>query len=308
METHANAMQDFNDLVYFAHVVDHRGFAPAARALGVPKSRLSRRIAALEERLGVRLIQRSTRRFSVTDVGESCYRHCKAMLLEAQAAQEAVEQASGEPRGTVRISCPIALLHARVAAMLVEFMAANPKVEVHLAGLNRPVDLVAEGYDIAIRARTPPLEDSSLAMRALAQRDWYLVASPAFCEQHPLPAVPADLERLPSLGGSLAARDHRWELVGPDGATATIPYRPRLISDDMHTLRAAAVAGLGVVQLPAMLLGDELRSGQLLRLLPGWCSKGALVHAVFPSRRGLLPSVRALIDFLARKFDELAED
>lgn len=301
-------MQDLNDLVYFAHVVDHRGFAPAARALAVPKSKLSRRIAALEERLGVRLIQRSTRRFSVTDVGETYYRHCKAMLVEAQAAQEAVEQASGEARGIVRVSCPIALLHARVAAMLVEFMALNPKVEVHLLGVNRPVDLVAEGYDIAIRARTPPLEDSSLALRELGQRDHVLVASPAFCKDHPLPAVPADLDRLPSLGDSLAERDHRWHLTGPGGATATIAYRPRLVSDDMHTLRAAAVAGLGVVQLPAMLLGDELRSGRLVRLLPEWSSKGAVVHAVFPSRRGLLPSVRALIDFLARKFDELAED
>lgn len=301
-------MQDLNDLVYFAQVVDHRGFAPAARALAVPKSKLSRRIAGLEDRLGVRLLQRSTRRFSVTDVGETFYRHCKAMLVEAQAAQEAVEQASGEPRGIVRISCPIALLHARVAAMVVEFMALNPKVEIHLKGSNRPVDLVAEGYDIAIRARTPPLEDSSLAMRQLAQRDWYLVASPSFCESHPLPAVPADLDQLPSLGDSLSERDHRWHLVGPGGATATIGYRPRLVSDDMHLLRAAAVAGQGVVQLPAMLLGDELRSGRLVRLLPDWCSKGAVVHAVFPSRRGLLPSVRALIDFLVRKFEEDPQD
>lgn len=301
-------MQDLNDFVYFAHVVDHRGFAPAARALAVPKSKLSRRVAALEVRLGVRLLQRSTRRFSVTEVGESFYRHCKAMLLEAQAAQEAVEQASGEPRGIVRISCPIALLHASVAAMVVEFMAMNPKVEVHLMGVNRPVDLVAEGVDIAIRARVPPLEDSSLAMRELAQRDWFLVASPAFCERHPLPAVPGDLDALPSLGDKLSDRDHRWQLVGPGGATATIGYRPRLVSDDLFLLRAAAVAGLGIVQLPAMLLGDELRSGRLVRLLPEWSSKGAVVHAVFPSRRGLLPSVRALIDFLVRKFDELAEE
>lgn len=301
-------MQDLNDLKYFAHVVDHGGFAPAARALGLPKSKLSRRVAQLEDRLGVRLIQRSTRRFSVTDIGSHYYRHCKAMLVEAQAAEDAVEQVSGAPRGVVRMSCPVALLHARVAAMVVEFMAQNPQVEVHLAGLNRPVDLVAEGYDIAIRARVPPLEDSSLVMRELAQRDWVLVASPAFCKQHPLPAVPADLDRLPSLGVGLGEREHRWQLIGPEGVTAAIAYRPRLVSDDMHSLRAAAVAGLGVVQLPAMVLGDELRSGQLVRLLPGWCSKGAVVHAVFPSRRGLLPAVRGLIDFLAQRFAELPEE
>ncbi len=302
------AEQDLNDLVYFAHVVDHRGFAPAARALGVPKSKLSRRIAQLEERLGVRLLQRSTRRFSVTEVGESYYRHCKAIIVEAQAAQESIAQVTGEPRGIVRLSCPIALLHARVAAMLVEFMAANPHVEIHLHATNRRVDLVAEAIDIAIRARTPPLEDSSLVMRELAQRDWYLVASPSLCARYPEPAVPADLDKLPSLGDRSLDREHHWHLVGPDGATATIAHRPRLVTDDMFSLRAAAVAGLGVVQLPAMILGDELRKGSLLRVLPQWCSKGAVVHVVFPSRRGLLPAVRALIDFLARKFEELPDE
>ncbi|MFO1218025.1 MAG: LysR family transcriptional regulator [Burkholderiaceae bacterium] len=301
-------MQDLNDLVYFAHVVDHRGFAPAARALAVPKSKLSRRIALLEERLGVRLIQRSTRRFSVTEVGESYYRHCKAIIVEAQAAQESIAQATAEPQGVVRISCPIALLHGRVAAMLVEFMQLHPRVEIHLEATNRRVDVVAEGFDIAIRARTPPLEDSSLVMRELAQRDLYLVASPQMCTQHPQPVVPADLEHLPSLGSGPAERGHVWQLVGPDGAVADIPHRPRLVTDDMHALLAAAVAGLGVVQLPAMMMGEELRSGRLVKLLPQWCSKGAVVHAVFPSRRGLLPSVRALIDFLAQRFAEIPDD
>lgn len=301
-------MQDLNDLVYFAHVVDHRGFAPAARAMAVPKSKLSRRIALLEDRLGVRLIQRSTRRFSVTEVGENFYRHCKAIIVEAQAAQESIDHVTTEPQGIVRISCPVALLHARVASMLVEFMQLYPRVEIQLKSINRRVDVVAEGYDIAIRARTPPLEDSSLVMRELAQRDWYLVASPALCERYPVPQVPADLEKLPSLGDGPADREHTWQLVGPDGAAADIAHRPRLITDDMHALLAAAVAGLGVVQLPAMVMGDELRSGRLVRLLPLWCSRGAVIHAVFPSRRGLLPSVRALIDFLARKFAEIPED
>lgn len=236
------------------------------------------------------------------------YRHCKAMLVEAQAAQEAVEQVSGEPRGVVRMSCPIALLHARVAVMVVEFMALNPSVEIQLKGLNRPVDLVAEGYDIAIRARTPPLEDSSLVMRELAQRDWYLVASPDFCRRHPLPTVPADLDGLPSLGDGFGDREHQWHLNGPDEVTATVAPRLRLVSDDMYSLSAAAVAGLGVVQLPAMVMVDELRNGQLVRLLPDWCSKGAVVHAVFPSRRGLLPAVRGLIDFLATRFGELPDE
>ncbi len=301
-------MQDLNDLVYFAHVVDHRGFAPASRVLAVPKSKLSRRVAMLEARLGVRLIQRSTRRFSVTEVGESYYRHCKAIIVEAQAAQESIDQATAEPQGIVRISCPVALLHAQVAAMLVEFMQLHPRVAIHLESTNRRVDVVAEGYDIAIRARTPPLEDSSLVMRELAQRDWYLVASPELCGRFAMPTVPADLEQLPTLGDGPVDGAHVWQLVGPNGAVADIPHRPRLITDDMYALRAAAVAGLGVVQLPAMLMAHELSSGQLVKLLPQWCTKGAVIHAVFPSRRGLLPSVRALIDFLAGRFAMLADD
>ena len=284
------------------------GASPPLRALGVPKSKLSRRVASLEDRLGVRLIQRSTRRFSVTDIGESYYRHCKAIIVEAQAAQESIDHASTEPQGIVRISCPVALLHARVAAMLVEFMQLYPRVEIQLEALNRRVDVVAEGYDIAIRARAPPLEDSSLVMCELAQRDWYLVAGPKLCERYPVPALPADLETLPSLGDGPADREHVWQLVGPDGAVAAIPHRPRLVTDDMFALLTAAVAGLGVVQLPAMVMGEELRSGRLVRLLPQWGSKGAVIHAVFPSRRGLLPSVRALIDFLVNRFDAIPED
>lgn len=299
--------QDLNDLLYFVHVVDQRGFAPAARALGLPKSKLSRRVAQLEDQLGVRLLHRSTRSFSVTDVGERFYLHCKAVIREVQAAHASIEQAKGEPSGIVRLSCPVALLHARVAAMLVEFMELNPRVEIHLSGVNRPVDVVAEGYDVAIRVRRPPLEDSSLVMRELAQRDWYLVASPRLCERYPKTAVPTDLAQLPSLGFDTGDREHQWRLVGPEGETAAVTHQPRMVTDDMYSLRAAAVAGLGAVQLPAMVLGGELDEGSLVRLLPDWRAMGAVVHAVFPSRRGLSPAVRSLIDFLAFKFEGLAE-
>ncbi len=170
---------DLNDLYYFAQVVDHQGFAPAGRVLGIPKSKLSRRVAMLEERLGVRLIQRSTRRFSVTELGQTYYAHCKAMLVEAEAAESAIEQTRAEPSGLVRMSCPVALLHARVGDMIADFMAANPKVIVHLEATNRRVDVVAEGIDLAVRVRVPPLEDSDLVMRVLAERAWCFVASPA---------------------------------------------------------------------------------------------------------------------------------
>lgn len=209
--------QDLNDLLFFAHVVDHRGFAPAGRALGLPKSKLSRRIGLLEERLGVRLIQRSTRRFSVTEIGDTYYRHCKAMLVEAEAAQEAIDLSSAQPQGIVRISCPVALLQAQVSAMLADFLVHNPKVVVHLEDTNRRVDVIAEGVDIAIRARTPPLEDSGLVLRVLAERTWCLVASPALLDRHSLPKLPTDLAGLPSLDFGPPRREHVWRLDGPEG-------------------------------------------------------------------------------------------
>jgi DNA-binding transcriptional LysR family regulator len=297
-------MEDLNDLYYFAQVVDHGGFAAASRAVGLPKSTLSRRISALEERLGTRLLQRSTRQFSVTDVGRTFYAHCKAMLVEAEAAQDAIALSQSEPRGTVRVSCPIALLQTNVGAMVADFLAENPHVEIELHALNRPVDVIGEGFDIAIRVRRPPLEDSDLVLRVFSERRQCLVASPALVESLGAPEAPPDLARFPSLGRG-AVRDDRWELVGPAGATATIGHRPRLATEDMVALRTAACRGVGVVHLPLMMVRDELRSRELVMLLRDWAPRAEVVHAVMPSRRCVLPAVRALVEFLTLRFRQL---
>jgi DNA-binding transcriptional LysR family regulator len=301
-------VQDLNDLYYFVQVVDHGGFAPAGRALSLPKSKLSRRIAALEARLGVRLIQRSTRSFSVTDIGQNFYAHCKAMLVEAEAAEEAIEITRAEPCGIVRMTCPVALLDAIVGRMLADFMARYPRVEVHLEATNRRVDVVAEAVDIAIRVRPPPLQDSDLVMRVFGERRQCLVAGPALFDRHDMPKVPADLSRLPSLAHGSPQSEHAWDLYGPDNARARIRHQPRLITGDMTALRDAAVAGVGVVQLPNMIVRPSLERGELRRLLPGWSPRADIAHAVFASRRGLLPAVRELIDFLAERFAGLDDD
>ena len=281
-------MDDLNDLYYFAHVVEHGGFAAAGRALNMPKSKLSRRIALLEERLGVRLLQRSPRHFSVTELGQEYQRHCQAMLVEAQAAREAIERTRSEPQGLVRMSCPTTLLQYRVADLLSRFMLEYPKVQVQLEATNRRVDVLGEGLDLALRVRFPPLESSDLVMRVLADSPQRLVASPEFMRGRELPLLLADLSGLPSL-------------EGPAGATAEVRHRPRLISDDMSALRRAALHGVGVVQLPCMVVERDLAAGRLLDIIPHWAPRGGVVHAVFPSRRGLLPSVRSLIDFLAER-------
>jgi DNA-binding transcriptional LysR family regulator len=300
-------MHDLNDLYYFAQVVEHGGFAPAGRALGEPKSKLSRRVALLEERLGVRLIQRSSRNFAVTEIGRIYHAHCKAMLVEAEAAQEAIDATRSEPRGIVRLSCPTTLLDARVGAMVAAFLAANPRVEIHLDATNRRVDVVAEAVDVAIRVRPPPLEDTDLVMRVLAQRLQCLVASPALLARQ-APRTPADLVGLPSLDLGVPQNEHVWNLAGPDGAHAAVRHRPRLITRGMLTLRAAALAGVGVAQLPRMIVSEHFARGELVHVLPDWAPRPEIIHAVFASRRGLLPSVRALIDFLAARFAELDED
>ncbi|GMV59087.1 LysR family transcriptional regulator [Betaproteobacteria bacterium PRO7] len=297
-------MYDLNDLYFFAQVVDHRGFAPAGRALGVPKSKLSRRIALLEERLGVRLIQRSTRRFAVTDIGERFYRHCKAMLVEAEAAQEAIETMRAEPQGIVRLACPVALLQYQVGAMLAQFLVRCPRVKLQLEATNRRVDVIGESFDLALRVRFPPLEDSELVMKVLGESPQCLVAGPALLARHGVPQVPADLHALPSLDLARGDGEHAWRLGGPDGADATVHHEPRLVTDDMAALRAAALAGVGAVQLPTMVVRDDVERGALIRLLPRWRLRSGIVHAVFPSRRGLLPSVRELIDFLAARYAE----
>jgi len=292
-------MPDLNDLYYFVQVVDHAGFAAAGRALGLPRSKLSRRIALLEDRLGVRLVQRSTRRFFVTEIGRDYYGHCLAMLIEAEAAQAVVDEARSEPRGIVRVACPTALLGFQFGELIARFMIANPGVEVHLESTNRRVDLIGEGFDVAIRVRFPPFEPSELVMRRLDDSSQCLVASPALLADREPPQAPADLNGWPSLDLARPSRDHAWSLRHADGATALVPHAPRLVTDDMAVLREAALRGVGVVQLPTIMIWPDEQAGRLVRILEPWTPRSGVIQAVFPSRRGLLPSVRALVDFLA---------
>lgn len=290
-------MQDLNDLYYFVAVVDHGGFSPAARALGVQKSRLSRRVLHLEERLGVRLLNRSSRRFSVTEIGRAFYERCVAVLVEAEAAEQVVAEVKAEPRGVVRVSCPTGLLSFQFSELVARFMMKNPGIQVHLEGTNRRVDVIAEGLDLAIRVRFPPLEPTDLVMKRLDESYQCLVAAPDLVRS-PL-KLPVDLQNFPSFDLGRPRQEHSWQLHHANGDVATIPHSPRLVTDDMSVLRHAAIAGAGVVQLPTIFISKDIKAGRLIHVLPDWRPQAGIVHAVFPSRRGLLPSVRALVDFLA---------
>ncbi|HBS7945014.1 TPA: LysR family transcriptional regulator [Klebsiella pneumoniae] len=301
-------MQDLNDFAWFVQVVDHGGFAAAGRALDQPKSKLSHRIAQLEERLGVRLIQRTTRQFAVTEVGQTFYQHCKAMLIEAEAAQQAVETLRAEPRGSVRITCPVTLLHVHIGPMLARFMARYPWVTLHLEATNRRVDVVGEGIDVAIRVRPRPIEDSDLVMRVLADRGHRLVASTDLISRLGRPQAPSELSAWPGLSLGANKHQHKWQLTGPGGARAEVYFTPRMVTTDMLALREAAMAGVGVVQLPLLMVRDQLASGELEVVLDEWQPRREVIHAVFASRRGLLPSVRALVDYLSEEYQRMEED
>lgn len=296
-------MQDLNDLYYFVQVVDRGGFAAAGRVLGIQKSKLSRRIALLEERLGVRLLQRSTRRFSVTEIGQEYYERCVAVLVEAEAAQSVIERARSEPQGVIRMACPTALVNFQFGELIARFMLENPRVEIHLESTNRRVDVIGEGFDIAIRVRFPPLEHTELVMRRLDESTQCLVASPSLLEGKKHPESPADLHGWPSLDLGPPHRDHSWSLEHGDGSIAIVPHSPRLVTDDMAALREAAIKGVGIVQLPTMMIWQDVQAGRLAHVLPQWIPKSGIIHAVFPSRRGLLPSIRALVDFLVSQCD-----
>jgi DNA-binding transcriptional LysR family regulator len=292
-------MQDLNDMLYFVEVVDRGGFAAAGRHLGLPKSRLSRRVAELETRLGVRLLQRTTRKLSLTEVGELYHRHCVAMRDAAEAAAEAVEQAQTEPRGTIRVACPVTLAQSTLGPIMAIFLARYPLVKVDMRVNNRVVDLVEEGVDVALRVRATLDDSGSLVVKNLGLSQTFLVASPEQLKRQGQPLSPDDLTRLDTV--SMSAIDGRasWSLLGPGGASHVLVHQPRYVADDLLTLKFAVVCGTGMCILPDYMCAEEIRDGRLVLVLPGWAPRPFVFHAVYPSRRGMVPAVRRFLDFLA---------
>ncbi len=300
-------MNDLNDLYYFAMVVEHSGFAAAERALGIPKSRLSRRISQLETDMGARLLQRSTRRFAVTDVGQSVYRHAQSMLAEASAAREVVDRLSAEPRGLVRVSVPVGIAQELMPKLLPDFLARYPLVRVQLHVNNRRVDVINEGFDVAIRVRAKLDDDGSLVMRSFGQIQELLVASPKYLDRAGRPRDPEELANHTTLSMSEDEARQRWELQGAGGEVRRVELKPRVSGFDFPMLMALAKQGLGVTLIPETICADAVRNRELEVVLPAWRLPMGICHAVFASRRGLLPAVRMFIDYLAENMPPLLE-
>jgi DNA-binding transcriptional LysR family regulator len=291
---------DLNDFAYFAEVVGHGGFAAAGRALREPKSKLSRRIAGLEERLGLRLIERSSRRFRVTEVGQAFYERCRAILAEAEQAEALVTQAQAEPHGRIRFSCPTGMV-VEMSGLIASFLTRYPKVRLQLVAIDRPVDLIDERIDVALRIRSELTGDAALTMRSLGTSTRILVASPQLASRL---RTLDDLTALPILATSNDDALVEWHLQTDDGRARVLKLEPRMGCGDFGAVRDAAVAGLGVALLPNHLCRDALEQGKLVHVLGEWRGHRGMVHLVFTTRRGLPRAVRALIDHLAAGFSK----
>ncbi|MBN8944249.1 MAG: LysR family transcriptional regulator [Rhizobiales bacterium] len=301
-------MQDLNDLYLFAAVVQHKGFSPAGRVLGIPKSKLSKHVARLEARLGVRLIERSTRRFQVTDLGQEFYEQCQQVLAGVEVAEALVAKARAEPRGVVRLACPPDIAQGLMARMMPAFLKRYPEVRVQMLVSNRRVDLIEERVDIALRVRTRLDTDPNLTMRVLGQSRLVLVASPDFIARHGGGIGIDSLGGLPTLTSTEQVLQDIWHLTGPDGRTVQVEHEPRVSSSSFMVLKHAAIDGIGVALLPEQVADDAINAGTLIRILPEWTAPLGTIHLVFTTRQGLLPAVRALIDHIVREYPRLMRE
>jgi DNA-binding transcriptional LysR family regulator len=295
---------DLNDFFFFVQVVDRGGFTAAGRTLRVPKSTLSHRIQELESNLGVRLLNRTSRRFGMTDAGADFYRHAVSMLREAELAETAIRHRLTEPSGTVRCTSGVATMQFALSDIIADFLVQYPKVNIVAHAADRTVDIVGENYDIAVRAHTDPLPDSNLVQRALAPAPWFLFAGADYLHTHGEPEKPEDLQDHPSLFMMRTGVAPVWRLrhTRQKRNEAVMPLAPRLLSDDMVGLQQAAIKGLGIVALPGYVCREAVRSGALRRVLPNWLAGDSTITALIPYRQGLLPSVRVFLDHLAAEF------
>ncbi|RUO78846.1 LysR family transcriptional regulator [Idiomarina tyrosinivorans] len=298
-------MFDITNLAFFAAVAEHQSFSAAARQLQMPKSTLSRRIAELEEQQGIKLLVRTTRRVSLTDVGKEFLRHCQAVVQAAEAAQQVAQFVREKPRGKVRLSCPHSFSQHLLSAIIPQFLADYPEVSLDMVVTNNPVDLVSDQIDIALRVRDQ-ISDASHIVRPLGKAPLTLYASPKLIAEYGEAKHPSDIVDWPKLSLHYSSGVYQYKLTHHQGQQMTLQYQARLITDDLVMLREAAIAGQGLAALPNYICREALAAKQLVRLLPEWSLPTGQMLLVYPYRRGLLPAVRVLIDYLVEKFPEQA--
>ena len=292
-------MDKFQEMQAFSAVVDAGSFVRASDALEMSKAAISRQVADLETRLGVRLLHRTTRKLSLTEEGEVFYARCREVLGALQEAENEVTERSGQAVGLLKVSAPVSFGLLRLADLWAGFLAAHPNVTLDVTLSDRMVDLVEEGFDMAIRVARLP--SSSLVSRKLSSTRMVLCATPEYLKAHGMPTHPSELAAHQVLSYSLLASGDIWEFEGPEGRV-TVKTSPRMHSNSGDTCRAVALAHQGLILQPTFLVDDDLRSGALIEVMPEYKSLEFGIYALFPTRKHVVPKVRLLIDYLAQSF------
>ncbi|MFV5311441.1 LysR substrate-binding domain-containing protein [Acinetobacter schindleri] len=291
-------LTDLDDFYCFAQVVEHGGFSAAERATDIPKSKLSRRVYNLEERLGVRLIQRSSRHFAVTDIGMNIYRHAQVMLSAAQAAHDLVDHLSTEPRGIIKLSLPVSIAQNEIARILPAFLKQYPEIKIQMMVTNRRVDIINEGFDIALRVRYSLDDDPNLVIRQFDQIEQHLFASQGYLNEFGHLKNPEELSEHKILSMADEHTEQFLILHNHIQQQKKIRVMPTVLGSDLSMLAQLAASGCGITLLPDNVVQQYVERGELVRVLPEWKAAHGIFHMVYPSRRGLLPAVRVFIDYL----------
>lgn len=292
-------------LMIYVRTVEHGNFSAAARSLNLSPSAVSKQIRRLEDRLGVRLLNRSTRRITLTDEGRVFYERARRIAEEVSEAEETIISMGSQVRGTLRVTATVALAKAHLLPLFPEFLKRYPDLHLVLELTDRPVDFVEEGVDVAIRF-TEQITDTSVVARKLLSNRRVICAAPGYLEAHGAPATPDDLLKHNCLRLWTISTWNDWEFEGPDGVR-TLRVDGNFEANSADAVYHAALAGLGIARLSTYLVGKDLQEGRLVQLLPEYVHQNADILAVYPERRNLSPKVRAFIDFLMEHLAHLRE-
>lgn len=292
---------DIPSLKAFVKVVQLGSFTRAADALNTQKAHLSRVITQMERELGVRLLERTTRSLSLTEIGREFFERAIGILASVDDAQRAVQRAQGEPRGTLRLTCGVEFGMIAVSGWIERYLSLHPQVRVDADFTARLVDIVHEGFDLAVRVG--PLADSSLMARRLGELHYAVYASPSYLARRGTPQAPAQLSSHDTLAFSGGSHQATWTLMRDGADEQRVALQPRLKANNVFAVRDAAQAGLGIALLPRIVADETVRSGGLVPILTDWTPPRVPVHAVFASARYLTPKVRAFIDLAIERMD-----
>ena len=301
-------MHSFDDYYYFYLIVKHGGFSAASEASNITKSKLSRRILDLENKFNIRLIERSTRHFKVTQLGEEFFQACCKVIAEGECAENVLLRQKSEPQGLIKISCPPLMMQFQIRNLLNQFLKDYPKVELELELTSRRVDLIHDDIDLAIRTNFQANEDSSLIVRDVIKTTHCLVVSPKLLKNQKIEQF-TDLHLLPSIVLGTQKPQYQWHLHHlKQHEDITIPLTPRIKSNDLAGVYYAVKDGLGIADLPYLTVEEDLKNGDLIHLLPEWCSNIGTVQLVYASRKGQRLAMEKLIDTLIDGLRKLATD